>query len=66
MSAYDLHLLLWDLWHVLTTALMWLVGCGCMAALVLSPFVIEWVMDGMPNAEQAAEMYLDDVKGGWR
>lgn len=34
--------------------------------LLISPFAVEWVLDGCPAPEKQTEILIEDVKGGWQ
>lgn len=64
--AYQLRFLIGDFCGLAWGAVCWVFKLACVLAVMLSPYVFDWVMDGCPSGEEAQERFVEEVKGGWR
>ncbi len=66
MSAWELRLMVGDMLDAAGRGIVWLVKFALVVAVLLSPYALEWVLDGCPSPAEAEERFIEEVKGGWR
>lgn len=64
--VYQLRFFIGDCCCLAWRFVCWLFKLGCVLSVMLSPYALDWVMDGCPSGEEAHERFVDEVKGGWR
>ena len=62
----DMHTCAGELADLACYLLGSLIKLAAVAAVLLSPVVVEWLLDGCPSPDEAIITLVEDVKGGWR
>lgn len=66
MNAWELNRMTCDTLVCIGFALLWVLKVAAVAAVLLSPFALEWLLDGCPSQQEQVERLIEDVKYGWR